>query len=211
VSADGTTTSYVGPGSVIAAPAALHIWRYGQWNYPQVAGSPFAPYAGGIGTEDWLVDHNLFYWIENGVDVTSLSEEDRWTNVPGTRDSLMNERYALTAQEWGAGTWPNYFGCRLYSWDQLAGPAAIEVLELPYFDVPPFVTGVGPVTVTWLNQGAVMAVDQISGKVIVATNVVTQLSYPTPDSFITLVWIVQGPSDKPNLTGAPLGTDVYFT
>jgi len=210
VSADGTTTTYIGPGPVIATPGAIHLYGGGRWNYPQVAGAPFAPYAGGIGTEDWPVDHNLLYWIENGVDVASLSEgsDGQYTNVPGTRDSLMSGRYALTAQEWGAGTWPNYFGCRLYSWDQ-ASPVAVEILELPYFDVPPFVSGTGPVTVSWLSSGGTMAVDQTSGKIIVATNVVTQLS-PT-DSFSTLVWAIQGPSNMPNLTGQLLEDRVRFT
>lgn len=215
---DGASGSYDGKTVVVTPPSLA----YG-FSWPLAAGSPYLAGGPAILDEEWddVSDNNGIFKVFDaaGALVASYTESpDAGVNAIGGSATLGAGRHLITLYEtyfrdvaYGA---PGGFGARLVTVDQLATPPVVEVLDLPYFDLPPTGSGVNAgQTVSFTDRVGSAATSQGLGLVLVSATVQTKAgSYPDNVFMNTLMlWAIQGPSDKPNLTGQLTGVEVRFT
>lgn len=195
-------------------------------NWPLAGGSPYLTGGGGfIRSSGWDYitspgsSGTVEYWDYSGAVLASVTRPlDYHPDEDGDAACLMSGRHLVCVYEEATGS-----GYReqpkhglFVGVDQLADPPTIEMLELPYYGLPTPLPTDPPgwwdyytTTIAEWPQAAIVTADQGSGIILV-----TMTTYTCPPSgveyYSLFVWVIQGPTDKPNLSGGPLGVDVYF-
>lgn len=181
---------------------------------PVAGGSPYLAGGGGTVVEQWPSDNFLNYY-SSGPEV-SHDEGQTGLNQYGSMATLANDRDLLAINEvYDSSLGRDFYYARLIAVDQLAVPPVMEILDLPYAGsqfTPSVAPGDYPDSPpTSETCPPIISADTSSGIVLVSTTVYSYFYTSAPYSYSLLVWVIQGPTDKPNLKGGPLGVDVYFS
>lgn len=191
VALDGSTCIFDGLTAMAGIPTS--------GIYPGAAGSPYIAGGPGLIAEATSGAYPVNYYAADGsVPASTAGVGGEFVNLFGPSVTLGDSKHLIAYAEMTNGTW---FEGRLFAVDQSVPTTMVE-LSLPY---P--VTGVGRVY-SYVFDLALMAVDQTTGIILIGATV-QDSSFPAVISLI--LWAVQGPANKPNLTGQPLDDRVRFT
>lgn len=186
-------------------------------NWPMSGGSPYIKGNGFLTAQTGYLPDNitrhsaLEYWDYSGNMLASA--ERPYVNSPnwdGDSATLVDGRYLVHVYEEEDGSVRPVKDAGVFvGIDQFAIPPTIEVIDLPYYGIP--FPQYRRTTAFW-DQCAIVSADDASGIIIVAMTTYTAVGdgYSNVSYYSLFLWKIQGPSDKPNLNGGPLGVDVRF-
>jgi len=202
VALDGTSITYDGVSTYSGTTP----------DWVLAGGSPYIAGGGGFITPD-SGRSTVEYWDYSGTVLASAGRAvSDYPNYNGDSACLKDGQYLVNVYEetdGSVGIYRTYKHHGLFvGVDQLAVPPTIELLELSFYGLP---SGQYYSTTAFWDQAAMVTADQASGIILVTMTTFTAMPSYDPEYYSLFVWVIQGPSSKPNLSGAALGDRVRFT